>query len=126
MDRRRLRSGWVSDCPSSQGDQEDPSFDGLARMAQDIVRQDPLSGHLFVFLNRRRDRVKILYWDRDGYAVWAKRLEAGTFRLPEATGPQLEVRHAELAMLLGGIDPSGSRRRVRFALPEATPVSTRP
>jgi transposase len=99
-------------------------FDGLAQMAQDIVRQDPLSGHFFVFLNRRRDRVKILYWDRDGYAVWAKRLEAGTFRLPEATGPQLEVRHAELAMLLGGIDPAGSRRRVRFALPQATPAST--
>jgi transposase len=99
-------------------------FDGLARMAQEIVRQDPLSGHFFVFLNRRRDRVKILYWDRDGSAVWAKRLEAGTFRLPEATGPQLEVRHAELAMLLGGIDPAGSRRRVRFCLPHATPVST--
>ena len=99
-------------------------FDGLAQMAQDIVRQDPLSGHLFVFLNRRRDRVKILYWDRDGYAVWAKRLEAGTFRLPEATGPQLEVRPAELAMLLGGIDPAGSRRRSRFSLPQATPVST--
>jgi len=53
---------------------------------------------------------KILYWDRDGYAAWAKRLEAGTFCLPEATGPQLEVRHAELAMLLGGIDPACSRR----------------
>ena len=99
-------------------------FDGLARMAQDVVCQDPLSGHFFVFLNRRRDRVKILYWDRDGYAVWAKRLEAWTLRLAEATGPQLEVRHAELAMLLGGIDPAGSRRRVRFSLPQVTPVST--
>jgi transposase len=98
-------------------------FDGLAQMAQDIVRQDPLSGHLFVFLNRRRDRVKVLYWDRDGYAVWAKRLEAGTFRLPQATGPQIEVRPAELAMLLGGIDPAGSRRRARFSLPQTTPVS---
>jgi len=95
-------------------------FDGLARMAQDIVCQNPLSGHFFVFLSRRRDRVKILYWDRDGYAVWAKRLEAGTFRLPEATGPRLELRPAELAMLLGGIDPAGSRHRVRFSLPQAT------
>ena len=92
-------------------------------MAQDIVRQDPLSGHLFVFLNRRRDRVKVLDWDRDGYAVWAKRLEAGTFRLPDATGLQIEVRPAELAMLLGGIDPAGSRRRARFSLPQAAPVS---
>ena len=101
-------------------------FDGLAPMAQDIVRQDPLSGHFFVFLNRRRDRVKILYWDHDGYAVWAKRLEAGTFRLPAATGAHLELRHAELAMLLGGIDPAGSRRRVRFSLPRPDPVSTGP
>jgi transposase len=93
-------------------------------MAQDVVRQHPLSGHLFVSLNRRRDRVKILSWDRDGYALWAKRLEAGTFRRPEATGPHLEVRHAELARLLGGIDPAGSRHRVRFALPPSTPVST--
>jgi transposase len=98
-------------------------FDGLAQMAQDIVRQDPLSGHFFVFLNRRRDRVKILYGDRDGYAVWAKRLEAGTFRQPQATGPQLELRPAELAMLLGGIDPAGARRRPRFSLPQATPIS---
>jgi transposase len=101
-------------------------FDGLARMAQDLVRQDPLSGHYFVFLNRRRDRVKILYWDHDGYVVWAKRLEAGTFRLPEATGGHLELRHAELAMLLGGIDPAGSRRRPRFSRPQADPVSTGP
>jgi hypothetical protein len=62
--------------------------------------------------------------ERRHHDIRFKRLEAGTFSLPEATGPQLEVRHAELAMLLGGIDPAGSRRRVRFSLPQATPVST--
>ncbi len=91
-----------------------------------FVQQDPLSGHFFVFLNRLRDRIKILDWDRDVYLVWAKRLEAGTFRRLDATGPQLEFRHAELAMLLGGIDPASSRHLVRFSLPQAAPASTRP
>jgi transposase len=96
------------------------AFDGLARMTIDVVRQDPLSGHLFVFLNRRRNRVKILYWDRDGYALWAKRLERGTFQLPAAKQDGLEIDHATLAMILGGIDLARTRRRVRFALPTLT------
>jgi transposase len=93
------------------------SFDGLAALASDRLALDPLSGHLFVFLNKRRDRVKILYWDRDGMAVWAKRLERGTFRLPAATSGRVEMTTAELAALLAGIDLGTARRRVRYSRP---------
>jgi transposase len=60
------------------------SFDRLMGLAQQTFEQDPLSGHLFLFLNRDRDRIKILFWDRDGFCIWYKRLEAGTFQLPTA------------------------------------------
>jgi transposase len=93
------------------------SFDGLAALASDRLALDPLSGHLFVFLNKRRDRVKILYWDRDGMAVWAKRLERGTFRLPAAASGRIEMTTAELAALLAGIDLGTARRRVRYSRP---------
>ena len=99
------------------------SFDGLAGMTATIIEQDPLSGHLFVFRNRNRDRVKILYWDRDGLAIWYKRLEKGTFQFPtdlidrEQRQPRAEVSVDELSLLLGGIDLRSVERRKRFKRP---------
>jgi transposase len=93
-------------------------FDGLAAMTHEIVGEDPMSGHLFVFRNRRRDRVKILYWDRDGYALWYKRLEKGTFRFPSVTSRRsrrIEVKASDLMMLLDGVDLMSVRRQRRYA-----------
>lgn len=94
-------------------------FDGLAQLARDRLEQDPLSGHLFVFANRKRDRVKILYWDGDGYALWMKRLELGSYNWPRADAARVELSAAELAALLGGIDLAATRRRVRYVRPVA-------
>ena len=96
------------------------SFDGLSALVSGLAL-DPLSGHLFVFVNKRRDRIKVLYWDRDGLAVWAKRLERGTFRLPVAGADRLEMTTAELAALLAGIDLNTARRRARYSRP-GTPL----
>ena len=95
------------------------SFDGLAAEAEHVMRQDPLSGHLFVFRGRRGDRVKILYWDRDGYALWYKRLEAGVVKFPEGKSAGCEVSAAELACMLEGIDLAQAKRRTRYARVEA-------
>jgi transposase len=92
------------------------SFDGLAALASEVVREDPLSGHLFVFINRRRDRVKVLWWDEDGYALFYKRLETGTFEMPRSIEGRMEMSHGELGMLLDGVDLSSVRRRRRFRL----------
>ena len=97
-------------------------FDGLSQLVRDRIAQDPLSGHLFVFRNRRRDRIKILYWDRDGLALWYKRLEKGTFRFPEAVDGRIEVTPAELAAVLEGIDLRHARRQARFSLPAPQPA----
>ena len=94
------------------------SFDGLAALVEQFVGQSPLSGHLFLFRNRSGDRVKILYWDRDGYALWYKRLEQGTFRLPEseAEASSLEIDATQLVLILGGLELAGAKRQRRFAL----------
>lgn len=89
-------------------------FDRLAEQAQQVTRQHPQSGHLFVFRSRRGDRLKALYWDRDGYVLWYKRLEVGTSKLPKlaAEPVSVELKASELAMLLDGID-LGSIKRVK-------------
>lgn len=92
------------------------SFDGLHALTRDAMKLDAFAGHLFVFGNRRRDRVKILYWDRDGFAVWAKRLEQGTYAMPfeDREEPRREISAQELGALLSGIDLSQAQRRKRY------------
>ena len=92
-------------------------FDGLAAATRSLIREDPLNGHLFVFLNRRRNRIKVLVWDRTGYLVVYKRLERGTFQLPmqPARGERhVEVDAGELTLILEGVDLRWAIRRPRW------------
>ena len=92
------------------------SFDGLQALVTGAMQLDAFAGHLFCFANRRRDRVKILYWDRDGFAVWAKRLEEGTYAMPFGGEDEhrREITAQELGALLSGIDLSQAKRRKRY------------
>ena len=99
-------------------------FDGLAGLVATAFGQDPTSGHLFLFFNRRRDRVKVLYWDRgDGLAVWYKRLEVGSFQVPAAPADavSLEMTATQLSLILSGIDLGSARQRRRYRRPVDTP-----
>ena len=91
-------------------------FDRLAERVSAVISQDPLSGHLFVFASRRHERLRILTWDRDGYVLWYKRLEAGVFKLPrvEQGARSVELRPSELAMMLDGIDMTKLKRTPRY------------
>jgi len=99
------------------------SFDGLLGMVHELLGQDPLSGHLFLFFNRRRDRIKILFWEPHGLVIWYKRLEAGSFQKLDPTGyavkssgqAGIELTTTDLALLLTGIDLATARRRKRYA-----------
>ena len=96
------------------------SFDGLGALVRQALGDDPLSGHWFVFKNRKGDRLKILAWEEDGWCLWYKRLEAGVFRFPLPAGdgpPRLEIRAAELAMLLDGVVLEKVQRRKRYHRP---------
>ncbi len=89
------------------------SFDTLAALVDQVIGEDPLSGHLLAFSNRARNRVKILLWDGSGYWLFAKRLEKGTFAWPRARGDQkrIQMSSEELSLLLSGIDLEGATRR---------------
>ena len=106
------------------------SFDSLAGLVEQELGQDPLSGDLFVFRSKRGDRLKLLYWDDGGLAIWYKRLEEGTFAFPLPSAERAQVgahgiaiRPAELAMLLDGIDLNGVKRRKRYQRPRPTPTT---
>ena len=93
------------------------SFDGLHALVTNAMQLDALAGHLFVFSNKRRDRVKILYWDRDGFAIWAKHLEEGTYAMPfedNASAARREITAQELGAILSGIGLSIAKRRKRY------------
>lgn len=98
-------------------------FDTLAAVVKEFLGHDPFSGNLFLFVSRGKDRMKILYWDKDGFALWYKRLEEGTFKLPAvkpvsagaaAAAASVELKATELAMLLEGIDLKSIKRSRRF------------
>lgn len=94
------------------------SFRGLLALTEAVLRQDPASGHLFVFMNRRRDLLKILHWDGSGYWIWYRRLERGTFQLPATDADEgqagVELTPAQLSLILEGIDLASVRQRLRY------------
>ena len=97
------------------------SFHGLIGLTESVLEQDPLSGHLFVFVNRRRDRIKLLYWGGTGFCIWYQQLEEGGYQLPDAATVDeregIEITGSQLSLILDGIDLSSVRQRRRYQLP---------
>jgi transposase len=114
MDRSAVVRIWLATAPADMR----CGFDRLAELARCVTAHEPLDGgHLFLFRGRGGDRLKILYWDRDGFVLWYKRLEEGVFKLPrfEPTQKSVELRASELAMMLDGIDLRSVKRAKRFS-----------
>lgn len=96
-------------------------IDGLGGVVAAALGRDPASGDLFVFKNRNGNRLKVLAWAGDGFALYLRRLERGTFAFPAAVGAEVAVTPAQLAMILGGLDPAQARSRKRYARPDSVP-----
>jgi transposase len=93
------------------------SFRGLTILAEAVLNQDPASGHLFVFVNKRRDMLKILHWDGSGWWIWYRQLERGTFELPQQAATDesgIELTPSQLSLILDGVDLSSVRQRLRY------------
>jgi transposase len=91
--------------------------DSLMVLVREVFRHDPLSGHLFIFFSKRCDRVRVVYWDRNGFAMWTKRLEKGRFRPSFSEDGRLSssaIEAAELGLIVEGIDLAGAHRRARW------------
>ena len=112
LDRSTAMRIWLATAPTDMR----CGFDRLAELARQVTDQDPLQGHLFLFRSRGGDRLKALYWDKDGFALWYKRLEEGVFKLPrfDASQRSVELRASELAMMLDGIDLRSVKRLKRY------------
>lgn len=95
-------------------------FDGLAALARNQLNEDPMSGHMFVFINRRRTYMKVLYFDRDGYCLWCKRLEQGQFNYNSQRGDKQALSWTELKLLLDGVEVQKSRQFKRYQHPSNT------
>ena len=112
LDRAQAARIWLAAEPTDMR----CGFDRLAERVRAVMGEDPVGGSLFVFRSRRGDRLKILAWDRDGFILWYKRLEAGVFKLPRVRegARSVELRASELAMILDGIDVSKLKRVPRY------------
>ncbi|MBX9687531.1 MAG: IS66 family insertion sequence element accessory protein TnpB [Candidatus Obscuribacterales bacterium] len=99
------------------------SFDSLAELAREQMGEEPMSGHLFLFRNKTEDCLKVLYWDRDGYAIWYKRLQKRKFSLPAIAGKSLEVDATTFSMLLNGLDRKSLKRQKRYSMAKKESVA---
>jgi transposase len=104
---------WV--CTAPQDGRK--SFDGLQAVVTSHLAKDPLSGDLYVFRNKRGDRLKILAWQGDGFALYVRRLEKGTFAFPKTDTTEVAVTATELAMILGGVELGSAKTRPRYERP---------
>ena len=95
------------------------SFRGLCLLAESVLKEDPASGHWFAFINRRRDRLKLLGWDGQGFWIWYKRLESGVFEKPasRANATQMEIDVTQLSLIINGIDLRSAKRKRRYRSP---------
>ena len=95
------------------------SYDGLSALVKNTLHEDPASGHVFVFINRKRTQMKVLYFDRSGYCVWSKRLEQGRFQHRSGGACKVALDWTQLKLILEGIELNNTRRYKRFQCPES-------